>query len=431
MQRALKGKRFESTDEQNAWLLRWNESWASTRIHGTTKRQVQAMFNEERPHLLPLPPTRFEYYQIAERRVHLDGHIEVQAAYYSVPPRYVGTKVVVHIGRLWLRILDRYTPVDPRACHNRSRPATHHRSRSTKQTPLKVLDLVARIAEFGPHCGVFARAVENERGALAARTLLGVLDLIRRHGPQNVERACTLAVPAAPALPLSAHILAHHRPTPLTTEHRIIPLIDTYQQHFTTLAQGNPHDNSTAQPRLRQLRLGGSADTLAVRAQQARADNLGPLDFLSLLVHDELDRRRVVIERRVKAAVFRDRKTLDTFDWKFNASIHRGADGRIGHRKVHRTAARLPQNFLGNPGSGKSHLAQAIGMTAILAGFRVIYREAHVLFEELLLAAAQPGAGRRRLQRTARYRCSSSTILACAKFPAAAAEIVGYCDATS
>src|SRR5579875_1507303 len=75
---------------------------------------------------------------------------------------------------------------------------------------------------------------------------------------------------------------------------------------------------------LRQLRLGGMADTLAVRAQQARADNLGPVDFISLLVHDELDRRRDrLVERRLKAASFRDRKTLDTFDWKFNASIDR------------------------------------------------------------------------------------------------------------
>jgi transposase len=71
VQRALKGKRFESTDEQNVWLLHWNETWADTRIHGTTKRQVRAMFEEERPHLLPLPTTRFEYYDIAERRVHL------------------------------------------------------------------------------------------------------------------------------------------------------------------------------------------------------------------------------------------------------------------------------------------------------------------------------------------------------------------------
>ena len=69
---------------------------------------------------------------------------------------------------------------------------------------------------------------------------------------------------------------------------------------------------------LRQLRLGGIADTLDVRAQQARADSLGPLDFLGLLVHDELNRRRDrLVERRMKLAAFRDRKTLDTLDWKF------------------------------------------------------------------------------------------------------------------
>jgi len=71
---------------------------------------------------------------------------------------------------------------------------------------------------------------------------------------------------------------------------------------------------------LRQLRLGGMADTLSLRSQQARAENLGPLDFISLLVHDELQRRGDrLIARRIKAAGFRDDKTLDTFDWKFNA----------------------------------------------------------------------------------------------------------------
>ncbi len=66
---------------------------------------------------------------------------------------------------------------------------------------------------------------------------------------------------------------------------------------------------------LRQLRLGGMADVLAIRAQQARADNLGPLDFLGMLVHDELERRRDrLVSRRVKNAGFRDVKTLDTFD---------------------------------------------------------------------------------------------------------------------
>ena len=80
------------------------------------------------------------------------------------------------------------------------------------------------------------------------------------------------------------------------------------------------------------------------------------------------------------------RKTLDTIDWKFNTSIDRAlvyelATGRFIEQ--HQDCL-----ILGNPGCGKSHIAQGIGMAAIHAGFRVIYREAHVLFEELLLAAA-------------------------------------------
>lgn len=75
---------------------------------------------------------------------------------------------------------------------------------------------------------------------------------------------------------------------------------------------------------LRQLRMGGMADALAVRAQQARGDNLGPIDFLALLVHDELERRRDrLVGRRVKQAAFRDPKTLDTFNWSFNSDFDR------------------------------------------------------------------------------------------------------------
>jgi DNA replication protein DnaC len=136
---------------------------------------------------------------------------------------------------------------------------------------------------------------------------------------------------------------------------------------------------------LRQLRLGGMADALAVRSQQARADNLGPLDFLGLLIHDEFERRRDrLVSRRVKYAAFRDAKTLDTFNWSFNSSFDRAlifelATGRFIER--HEDIL-----MLGNAGVGKSHIAQALGMAAIHAGFHVIYREAHVLFEELLLA---------------------------------------------
>jgi len=138
---------------------------------------------------------------------------------------------------------------------------------------------------------------------------------------------------------------------------------------------------------LRQLRLGGIADTLNVRVQQARADSLGPLDFLGLLVHDELNRRRDrLLERRLKAAAFRDRTTLDAFDWKFNPTIDRALVHELmTARFIERREDCL---LLGNPGTGKSRIAQGIGIAAVHAGFRVIYREAHALFEDLLLAAA-------------------------------------------
>jgi len=77
---ALKGMRFESLEEAQTYLHRWEERWANTRIHGTTKRQVAAMFLEEKPHLLPLPLEPFRYYQYGERVVHLDGCVEVEAA---------------------------------------------------------------------------------------------------------------------------------------------------------------------------------------------------------------------------------------------------------------------------------------------------------------------------------------------------------------
>jgi DNA replication protein DnaC len=164
---------------------------------------------------------------------------------------------------------------------------------------------------------------------------------------------------------------------------------------------------------LRQLRLGGMADVLAIRAQQARADNLGPLDFLGMLVHDELERRRDrLVSRRVKNAGFRDVKTLDTFDWSFNASFDRAHIFDLAtSRFIERHDDVL---MLGNAGVGKSHIAQAIGMAAIHAGFHVLYREAHVLFEEYLPMRSENAPARSRTQ--PRSNSSSSTIWACENY---------------
>ncbi len=143
---------------------------------------------------------------------------------------------------------------------------------------------------------------------------------------------------------------------------------------------------------LRQLRLSGMATGLEMRLLQAQTDKLAPIDFLSTLVSDELLRRQDrLLERRVKQAGFRDvGKTLDTFDFDFNKKMNRRLVFELA------TGRFVTQHedglFLGPPGTGKSHLAQAIGFAAIQQGHRVLYREAYALVDEL--ADAQLGGTR-------------------------------------
>src|SRR2546430_4093635 len=139
---------------------------------------------------------------------------------------------------------------------------------------------------------------------------------------------------------------------------------------------------------LGQLRLGGIAAVLETRLHQAQAEPMAPIDLISCLVSDELTRRGDrLLERRRKQACFRDaNRTLDNFDFTFNPKMNRSLVFDLA------TAAFIAQRedalFLGPGGTGKSHLAQAIGQSAILQGYRVFYREAHVLLDELADAAA-------------------------------------------
>ncbi len=134
---------------------------------------------------------------------------------------------------------------------------------------------------------------------------------------------------------------------------------------------------------LRQLRLSGMAAVLETRLLQAQADHLAPIDLVSALVADELHRRQDrLLERRHKLARFRDpERTLDTFDFDFNKKMNRALVYDLATARF--ISQREDVLFLGPPGTGKSHLAQAIGRAAIQQGYRVIYREAHTLLEEL------------------------------------------------
>jgi DNA replication protein DnaC len=134
---------------------------------------------------------------------------------------------------------------------------------------------------------------------------------------------------------------------------------------------------------LRQLRLGGIAAVLETRLHQAQAEPMAPIDFLACLVGDELTRRADrLLERRRKEAGFRDAsRTLDNFDFTFNPKMNRSLIFDLATGAF--IARREDALFLGPGGSGKSHLAQAIGQAAIFQGYRVLYRETHILLEEL------------------------------------------------
>ena len=131
--------------------------------------------------------------------------------------------------------------------------------------------------------------------------------------------------------------------------------------------------NDSLQRTLRELRLSGLAQTLDVRLQEAAGHHLSHTEFLELILQDELlVRGERLIQRRVKAAQFRELRPLDDFDWSFNPSIHRKQIFDLATCRFIREAKDVL--FLGPPGVGKSYLVQAIGYQAIKLGFTVLYR---------------------------------------------------------
>ena len=191
----LRGLRFERLDIAQAYLDRWERRWADTRIHGTTKRQVAVMFAEERPALGPLPLEPFRYYQYGRRTVHLDGCVEVAAAYYSAPPGWIGRRVDVQWNGAHVRLLDPRTGQllrehlrAPRGWHRIADPDRPAR------TPPKTLALLAAAKRAGPAISAVCDHIHRHAGVAGVRRILGVLALARKHGAAVVEQAATAAL---------------------------------------------------------------------------------------------------------------------------------------------------------------------------------------------------------------------------------------------
>ena len=192
---ALKGRKFGSIEAQNEWLLHWESRWASLRIHGRAKRQVEEMFQEEKPYLTELPLRPFRYFQQETRTVYDDGTIQVGNSYYAASPAPLGSEVMVRIFDEEIEILDprrmeviRRHPKSMRAGSLMMEPGDRifNPSRETDR-------LLAQAEAIGPHTFGLCERWFNEEGRSGQRRMYGLVNLVRHYPAGTVEKAAELA----------------------------------------------------------------------------------------------------------------------------------------------------------------------------------------------------------------------------------------------
>ncbi len=196
---ALKGRIFTSLAEENQFLLNWETQVADQRIHGTTKQQVERLFEQaERRDLLPLAAERFPFFHEAHRAVHRDGFVEVDKAYYSAPPEYVGRRLWVRWDSRLVRIFnDRWEQLIAHAKTEpgRFRTAAEHIPKEKVSAVERGTDaLLRQVASIGPHTRQWAEATTQARGVEAVRVLVGLKYLAGKHQSADLEEACRVAL---------------------------------------------------------------------------------------------------------------------------------------------------------------------------------------------------------------------------------------------
>jgi transposase len=193
---ALKGKRFETIEAQNTYLEHWETKWAASRIHGTERRQVQAMFDEEKPHLQALPVLGMQYFRDEQRSVCDDGCVRVAHCSYAARPATIGTKVLVRIYERRLEIRDLQTQALLRTHAKAERPGTVVLPDDERVfNPSRETRLILKQAQaIGGDAQRLCQLLFAIEGRVGQRKLWGIVHLADRHPRQMVNAACTQAL---------------------------------------------------------------------------------------------------------------------------------------------------------------------------------------------------------------------------------------------
>ncbi len=243
---ALKGKKFESLEAQNQHLMDWEERWAATRVHGRAKRQVEAMFQEEKPFLTQLPLEPFRYFKEETRTVQDDRTVQVNDSWYAARPARIGAQVIVRIFERDLEIRDIAT-LELIRCHTLAykkgevllpdAERIFNPSRQTRQ-------ILRQADRIGPNTQALCQSLFDKRGREAQKSMWGIVALVPRFPVSIVEQAATLAIARhlssskavrAIAEQLLAKAIARldaESPPPLTQQHELIRETSEYAGFF-------------------------------------------------------------------------------------------------------------------------------------------------------------------------------------------------------
>nr|WP_217283950.1 IS21 family transposase [Aquabacterium terrae] len=256
---ALKGRRFESLEEQNTFLEHWENKWAASRIHGSARRQVQAMFDEERPLLQPLPMLGMQYFTESQRTVCDDSCVRVDHSSYAARPAAIGSLVLVRVFEHRIEIRDLTTQALLRTHDRVERPGTvvlpmeervFNPSRETRR-------ILAQAKTIGPDAQQLCELLFAVEGRVGQRKLWGIVRLADRYPRRLVDRACAQAIAAGIhsygyvkklTEKLVAEALAAidradesgQLELGLTQEHPLIRPADIYAELFTRCAAAQP-----------------------------------------------------------------------------------------------------------------------------------------------------------------------------------------------
>lgn len=193
---ALRGRTFPSLAAHNQFLAQWEKTVADVRLHGTTRQQVAVRFAAEQPHLSALPPDLFPCFCEGQRTVHRDSYVEVERAYYAVPPEYIGAELWVRWDAREVRVFNgRWEQV---VLHARLEPGQFTASLGLGggHGPLeRQLDYwLARCRALGEPCGQWAQRVLERKGPIGLRTLMGLIGLSEHHAFKALNAACASAL---------------------------------------------------------------------------------------------------------------------------------------------------------------------------------------------------------------------------------------------